>query len=151
MILYFSEKENLPLSGEIDNLVAHVMKNSMALSSGTVWSRSQQRVSRPTMSDYAYHFWFLLECFSLLALCSTRPTVQLFSNSRGIGLTAQATVIHYCRIALMRVAKKMDYTRQPGSYSHPKELGDQPHPKYEDRKWKKSSENSGYCFQKTKF
>ena len=36
MILYFSEKENLPLSGEIDNLVAHVMKNSMALSSGTV-------------------------------------------------------------------------------------------------------------------
>ena len=36
MILYFTEKENLPLSGEIDNVLAHVMKNFMALSSGTV-------------------------------------------------------------------------------------------------------------------
>lgn len=113
MILYFTEKEKLPLSGEIDNLMAHVMKNFMALSSGTVWSRSQQTVSRPTMFDYAYHFWFILECFSLLAICSTRPTVQLFRNFRGIGLTAQAMFSHYCRIALTRVAKKMDYARQP--------------------------------------
>ena len=113
MILYFTEKEKLPLSGEIDNLMAHVMKNSMALSSGTVWSRSQQTVSRPTMFDYAYHFWFILECFSLLAICSTRPTVQLFRNSRGKGLTAQALFSHYCRIALIRVAKKTDYARQP--------------------------------------
>lgn len=89
MILYFTEKENLPLSGEIDNVMAHVMKNFMALSSGTVWSRSQQTVSRPT-----------------------RPILQLFSNSRGIGVTAQATVSHYCRTALSRVAKKMDYARQ---------------------------------------
>lgn len=113
MILYFTEKEKLPLSGEIDNLMAHVMKNFMALSSGTVWSRSQQTVSRPTMFDYAYHFWFILECFSLLAICSTRPTVQLFRNFGGIGLTAQAMFSHYCRIALTRVAKKMDYARQP--------------------------------------
>ena len=89
MILYFTEKEKLPLSGEIDNVMAHVMKNFMALSSGTVWSRSQQTVSRPT-----------------------RPILQLFSNSRGTGLTAQATVSHYCRTVFIRVAKKMDYARQ---------------------------------------
>lgn len=114
MILYFTEKEKLPLSGEIDNLMAHVMKNFMALSSGTVWSRSQQTVSRPTMFDYAYHFWFILECFSLLAICSTRPTVQLFRNSRGIGLTAQAMFSHYCRIAPIRVARRK--RTMPGSH-----------------------------------